>query len=215
MSKWMNESDHLNWKISVAHIWMGEFVQPPVPLTVHTDVIYVAFSKSLGLKNPILNTWRKKKKKPIGKAFFSQWETPSNVANIPEAQYLSDFAITPKSNKLPKSYKLLISWMYSSNCSVGFTFPAHMLVSCAEHSCACKFALWQRSTVISGLASALWSMIYDLHSLLPSLWTEVQCEATPLPTTEQAETWVLMSVTTLALYPRLTSSTSIQTAAWW
>lgn len=160
-------------------------------------------------------TPEEKKKKPIGKAFFSQWETPSDVANIPEAQYLSDFAITPKSNKLPKSYKLLISWMDSSNCSAGFTFPAHMLVSCADHSCACKFALWQRSTVVSGLASALWSMIYDLHSLLPSLWTEVLCEATPLPTTEQAETWVLMSVTTLALYPRLTSSTSIQTAAWW
>lgn len=210
----MNESDHLNWKIFVAHFWMGEFVQPPVPLTLAADVINVTFSRSLWPEKRNAEHL-KEKKKAHWQSFLFTVEDSQSPCQYPGAQYLSDFAVTPEPNKLPKSYKLLISWMGSCSCSAGFTFPAHTLVSCAGNSCACKSALRRRSPGISGWASALWSMIYSLHSLLPLLWTEVLCEATPLPTTEQAETWASVSVTTLAWYPRPASHTSIQTVVWW
>ena len=61
---------------------MGEFVQPPVPLTLAADVINVTFSRSLWPEKRNAEHL-KEKKKPIGKAFFSQWKTPSHLANIP------------------------------------------------------------------------------------------------------------------------------------
>lgn len=124
----------------------------PINLTCHGDSCCF-FQKSWPEK---LNTEHLKKKKiPLAKLAFHTGKTPSTVANIPGAPYLSDFAITPKLNKLPKSYKLLISWLESSNCSIGFAFPAHMLVSSIDNSCACKFALQLGNASISGLASAL------------------------------------------------------------
>lgn len=62
---------------------MGEFVQLPVPLTLAADVINVTFSRSLWPEKLNAEHLKKKKKKRIGKAFFSQWETPSHLANIP------------------------------------------------------------------------------------------------------------------------------------
>jgi len=192
MSRGRNESDHLNWEIFVAHFWMREFVQPPVPLTLAADVINVTFSRSLWPEKLNAEHLKKKKKKAHWQSFLFTVGDSQSPCQYLGAQYLSDFAVTPEPNKLPKSYKLLISWMGSCSHSAGFTFPAHMLVSCMGNSCACKSALRRRSAGISGWASALWSMIYNLHSLLPLLWTEVKQPHYPPPSKPRPEPrWVL------------------------
>ena len=64
----------------MAQFWIGEFVQPPAPLTLAADVINVTFSRSLWpekLNAEHLKKKKKKKKKsPLAKLSFHSERLP-------------------------------------------------------------------------------------------------------------------------------------------